>query len=174
MIKGQKLALLAVAALLGLTACGAMRFYTSRYYADTATVMTPGVSIRATDNSFRLDSGESTRVTQRMKAFRCPLGRGASGKLDAYDWLSAIDSGFRRVLISHPQSDQPLFGLLGFCPIHRNERSINHGYQIQIPSRFVPTTDTEKQVVYEHSSQHLSHGRPIPGFMLFLSRTPFR
>ena len=165
---------------LTLTGCLAKpRILTSdgTHHGESVVVLTNGVTITAEDRSFQLQSGGSARVPAELEMRSCPVARKtgfSTSNIDAYDWASAEDLGFVRVRVSHPDSPTELYGLMGLCSIHREERILSRQYEVVVPADRLPKTPTEVTVVYEYSLEHEVSGRPRPGFMLFLSKEPFR
>ena len=110
---------------------------------EVVTVGTPGVQIEAADSTFAFDS---------EGAFQTPFVVSSCPENPTTDSLDAvIAAGGQSVRVTHPDSGEPLYGVLAFCPISEAVTGpASRSYLVQVPSTYVAaTSDNRVSVVYE-------------------------
>lgn len=141
---------------------------------DKGDVLTPGVVIKAEDGSFQYAYGQSFDTP--WTGTNCPRLPGAN------NW--SLADGARRVTVIHPAAQNPLFGLLVYCPVPPSwgqPSSRSHG--IQIPDTYVNAArDGLVSVVYDVVEYQWTYKDPggnaedfseWPAWILWLRDRPF-
>lgn len=149
--------------------CGSTAAYRR---APQAMLETADVQVRAEDGTFTLSPGEAAPTP--FQSDDCPLTP-APGNYE-----QAIRGGARRVRIDYPGLDQPLYGLLAFCPMPAESTAPpTRMALLQVPSSYVDSTEGGRvSVVFEQLYHPPQGSGPTPStawpaWILYLSRQPF-
>lgn len=149
--------------------CGASVEYRR---APQAMLETVDVQIRALDDSFTLAPGQSGPTP--FQSDDCPLTP-APGNYE-----QALRGGAQRVRIQYPGLDEPLYGLLSFCPMPAESTAPpTRMALVQVPQSYVDSTEGGRvAVVFEQlfhppRSEQSRDTRAWPAWVLYLSRQPF-
>lgn len=140
--------------------------------APQAMLETVDVQIRAEDGSFTLTPGQAAPTP--FQSEDCPLTP-APGNYE-----QAIRGGARAVRIQYPGIEEPLYGLLSFCPMPADSTAPpTRMALVQVPQSYVDSTDGGRvAVVFEQlyhppRTEQQRQSRAWPAWVLYLSRQPF-
>lgn len=114
-------------------------------------ITTPGITIKAEDNSFTLVSGRE--FTTPFHAKRC--GQAYTGRDLTEAFPDFIDIGAKRVIVKNPYTKKPLYGVMVFCSLVDNIFNDTYGpgtrsYEVIVPQKNIEQAKGHKiSVVYE-------------------------
>ena len=141
-------------------------------HADVVTISPPGTVIEATDGSFRLMSGDE--IPTPFLTYDCPA-RPTTANAEL-----GLRLGGRPVIITHPEVEGHLYGVLSICHVHPEASPlVQRLYDIRVDSsRVAQTSGGRVAVVYEpHGPPMYYQEEPevrVPAWALWMSRRPFR
>lgn len=145
-------------------------------------INTPGIVIRAMDNSFVMKSGTVWHppfINDLGKLDQDAIGLGGGGDRIAQNiaknYKYALNKGAKKVMIKTPYSDKELYGVLMFLPAISGtacpDSPVKRSYQISVPERYVRTAlNGQVSVVYEY---YPCQGWQLKTWILWMSDVPF-
>jgi hypothetical protein len=179
--------ILGAAAILGSLACATTGGGAVGPPAPSMTIDTPGVTITVST-----ELGESVFVAgQTYSTYSTPFSSSRSYYLGLHAedanvvsmYSVALNSmGARKIMISYPGRDKPLYGVLLLCDIYPGSTGpASRSYQIQVPQQYVDAASNGRvSVVYEKLNSPQNGKRDSGGkiistksWVLWLSDMPF-
>lgn len=137
---------------------------------------TPNTAIVAEDGSFKIGSGMSYRTPFQVYCDLWGYKSATPENRIRSEYKTALRHGGRRVRVTVPNSQQPLYGVLTFCLL--NDKAYGPGsrsFYIQIPESYAnEATDGRISVIYELVSSRQFTDDAQYSWILWLSDAPIR
>jgi hypothetical protein len=161
---------------LALLATGCRTTWPATDYPPTARVVQEGVVIEAEDKSFTLDGSRDHPTPFRLdweyvhpftSFYPCTKANGTSATMHSY-YLKRTNA--RRVRVTYPGLDKPLYGILALCPAAGSGPTART-YLISVPREYIDATkDGGIATVYERIGPRVDW----IAWILYLSQHPFQ